>query len=47
MVSVEADLLDDVREDDIADLIQRARDIDFASEEDASRIPRDAGGLLQ
>jgi predicted ABC-type transport system involved in lysophospholipase L1 biosynthesis ATPase subunit len=47
MVSIEGDLLDDVREDDIADLLQRARDIVFASEDDASRIPRDAGCVLQ
>jgi hypothetical protein len=36
MVSIEDDLLDDVREDEITDLLQRARDIDFASEDDAS-----------
>jgi hypothetical protein len=46
MVSVEDDLLDDVREDDIADLLQQARDFDLASEDDASRIHRAAGCLL-
>ena len=35
MVRIEADLLDDVREHDIADLLQRARDFDSASEDAA------------
>jgi hypothetical protein len=37
MVSIEDDLLDDVRQDDTADLLQRARDFDLASEDDPSR----------
>jgi hypothetical protein len=36
MVSIENDLIDDVREDDIADLLQRVRDFDLASEDDGS-----------